>query len=306
MSHAATNWAITQRGLKPATRVVLWHLCDRHHPDNGCFPSQDRLAHDCEMSRSALNQHLNLLEFKHRIISRKQKVNDRGQQENTQYKFAFEEDFRPTQDVVGPSPESGHGAVSGKSLEPCPEKTENRVRNPDTNPVREPVREPPVRAGAREGEGRDFDILWDGWPSHHRPDSRDAASKLFTKLVQTDRAKALAGAPHYLKAMTNRNKPPRMVTYLRDHLFADFHDGPEIDNDGLFVIRPKMPEWGPWLGAVRREFGESGVQTTLRTPYMLRKTRWPTDLPLASRVTNLAPSATGSVADSRSAGGSLL
>jgi hypothetical protein len=40
MSHAATNWAIQQRGLKPTTKIVLWHLCDRHNPDFGCFPTQ--------------------------------------------------------------------------------------------------------------------------------------------------------------------------------------------------------------------------------------------------------------------------
>jgi hypothetical protein len=51
MSHDATNWAIKQRGLKPTTKIVLWHLCDRFNPDYGCFPSQARLAHDCEISR---------------------------------------------------------------------------------------------------------------------------------------------------------------------------------------------------------------------------------------------------------------
>jgi hypothetical protein len=30
--------------LMPATKLVLWHLCDRHNPDFGCFPSQDQLA----------------------------------------------------------------------------------------------------------------------------------------------------------------------------------------------------------------------------------------------------------------------
>ena len=62
MSHAATNWAIQQRGLKPATEIVLWFLCDRHNPDFGCFPTQARLAEDAEMSVSALNDHLAALE----------------------------------------------------------------------------------------------------------------------------------------------------------------------------------------------------------------------------------------------------
>lgn len=62
MSHAATNWATAQRGLKPATKIVLWLLCDRHNPDYGCFPTQARLAEDAEMSISALNDHLATLE----------------------------------------------------------------------------------------------------------------------------------------------------------------------------------------------------------------------------------------------------
>jgi DNA-binding MarR family transcriptional regulator len=62
MSHKATVWAIQQRGLKPATKIVLWFLCDRHNPDFGCFPTQERLADDAEMSISALNAHLAKLE----------------------------------------------------------------------------------------------------------------------------------------------------------------------------------------------------------------------------------------------------
>ena len=62
MSHRATIWAIQQRGLKPATKIVLWFLCDRHNPDFGCFPTQARLAEDAEMSISALNEHLALLD----------------------------------------------------------------------------------------------------------------------------------------------------------------------------------------------------------------------------------------------------
>ena len=62
MSHRATNWAIQQRGLSPVTKLVLWHLCDRHNPDYGCFPSQDQLAADVEISRASLNVHLEKLE----------------------------------------------------------------------------------------------------------------------------------------------------------------------------------------------------------------------------------------------------
>ncbi|SDX65535.1 Helix-turn-helix domain-containing protein, partial [Roseicitreum antarcticum] len=96
MSHAATNWAIQQRGLKPTTKIVLWHLCDRFNPDYGCFPSQERLAHDCEIGRATLNRHLDDLEARHLI--RRIRMTDRrtGQQRPTRYLLGFEPGFDPS------------------------------------------------------------------------------------------------------------------------------------------------------------------------------------------------------------------
>jgi len=175
MSHAATNWAIQQRGLKPTTKIVLWHLCDRFNPDYGCFPSQERLAHDCEISRSTLNEHLGRLEVAGllRRVPRIHPVTKR--QMPTRYILGFEPGIAPddptpcpktgrgdqdpgdpfpeaeggADETIGapePCPETGHGieagAVSDFQADPCPENALTRVRNPDTNPVREPLREP--------------------------------------------------------------------------------------------------------------------------------------------------------------------
>jgi|GEM_PF-5733084 len=151
MSHAATNWAIQQKGMKPATKLVLWHLCDRYNPDRGCFPSQERLAADCEMSRSALNCHLNTLVKRGLIRRIKDKDAKTNRVKSTHYKFAFEDGFEPENSesrVRNPDTE----AVSGKSPEPCPENGKSRVRNPDTNPVREPLREP-ARARGDDPDG---------------------------------------------------------------------------------------------------------------------------------------------------------
>jgi hypothetical protein len=175
MSHAATNWAIQQRGLKPTTKIVLWHLCDRFNPDFGCFPSQEQLAEDCEISRSTLNEHLALLETVG-LVRRVQRLNPgTKRQMPTRYILAFEPGF--AQDRPNPCPETGHGhnvqddlpfvipenaaeilashvdnrtpcpktgrgAVSEFEPEPCPENASSRVRNPDSNLVREPVSKP--------------------------------------------------------------------------------------------------------------------------------------------------------------------
>ncbi len=168
MSHKATLWAIEQRGLKPTTKIVLWHLCDRFNPDFGCFPSQARLAEDCEISRSTLNHHLDRLE-EAKLLRRVPRVDPvTKRQMPTRYILGFEDggthhdpepcpesghgdwlvaigdDVAPgTVDFVNPCPDIGHGnppkAVSGFCPDPCPENAESRVRNPDTNLVREPL-----------------------------------------------------------------------------------------------------------------------------------------------------------------------
>lgn len=190
MSHKATLWAIEQRGLKPATKIVLWHLCDRFNPDFGCFPSQQRLAHDCEISRSALNDHLDRLEGA-KLLRRVRRIDPvTKRQMPTRYILGFEEGFAPhdpqpcpetghgsmsfeidrgdaremepgTTDPTVPCPEFAHGtaprAVSGFCADPCPENAESRVRNPDTNLVREPLREPVKEEEDAQARDSDFD-----------------------------------------------------------------------------------------------------------------------------------------------------
>lgn len=163
MSHKATNWAIQQRGLGPAAKIVLWHLCDRYHPDNGCFPSQETLAFDCEMSRASVNRHLDALEAAN-LILREQAVDpDTRRQRPTRYHFPFEDEWpallaakqAASNGAGGESRVSNcdTGSVSQKAAEPCLKNRESRVSNCDTNPVREPVKEPSAPARASEPEG---------------------------------------------------------------------------------------------------------------------------------------------------------
>lgn len=139
MSHKATNWAIQQRGLSPATKLVLWHLCDRHNPDFGCFPSQDQLAADAEISRASLNVHLEKLEMSGLIRRQRRIDEDTRKQKSTRYILGFEEDFGRE-----PCPESGHG----NGQKPCPDFAKSRVQILDTNLVREPVTTTARDAGA--------------------------------------------------------------------------------------------------------------------------------------------------------------
>ena len=197
MSHSATNWAIQQRGLKPATKIVLWHLCDRHNPDHGCFPTQARLADDAEMSVSALNAHLAKLE-ELRLIRRVRTHDPRThKRQATRYILGFEDGFpqaptpEPGDGFDGtesepdddPTPDSGHGAISGFPAKPSPDFAESHLRNSETNLVREPLREPVKEEEGAQARAADFDRFftkllsalgldpaalpswWQGWPA---------------------------------------------------------------------------------------------------------------------------------------------
>ncbi|MBZ0130237.1 MAG: helix-turn-helix domain-containing protein [Rhodobacteraceae bacterium] len=189
MSHFATNWAIQQRGLKPTTKIVLWHLCDRFNPDYGCFPSQRRLAHDCEISRSTLNLHLDQLEATG-LLRRVPSIDPvTKRQKPTRYILGFEIGYVPdgtdpcpnsghgplpfdeecrsaaetppeTVNADQPCPETGHGAVSDFYPDPCPKNSQSRVRNPDTNLVREPLREPVKEEEDAQAREADFDLFF--------------------------------------------------------------------------------------------------------------------------------------------------
>lgn len=127
MSHQATNWAFQQKGLKPAAKIVLLYLADCHNPHYGCFPSQERLAKDCEMSRRSVNNHLDALEEAN-LICRIQRINtETGQRQSTRYVFAFEDE-----------------AMCKNYTRPCAKNDETHVQNLHTNLVREPVRKPTV------------------------------------------------------------------------------------------------------------------------------------------------------------------
>jgi len=171
MSHKATVWAIQQRGLKPATKIVLWFLCDRHNPDFGCFPTQARLADDAEMSISALNEHLAKLE-KLRLIHRVRVHDPRThKRQATRYILGFEDGFpqKPTPEIghglcgteeehhPEPTPETGDGAISGFSAKPSPDFAQSHLRNPETNLVREPLSKPVKEEEDAAARDSDFD-----------------------------------------------------------------------------------------------------------------------------------------------------
>lgn len=130
MSFLAMSWAIKQRGIKPATKLVLMILADCHNRHTGrCDPSQARLADECEMSRSTVNLHLQKLEDRG-LIRRIQRFDEQTKRrQRTSYILVFDEAENPMSENRTRKPE----AMSGKSQKPCPKNGESHVRISDMN-----------------------------------------------------------------------------------------------------------------------------------------------------------------------------
>lgn len=217
MSHEATNWAIKQRGLKPATKIVLWHLADCHNPAGGCFPSQEYLADACEMSRSTVNVHLDLLE-QAGLIRRIRSIDPRTKrQKPTEYILNIGASVSGNR--TRPVSENRTRAVSGNDEKPCPDFDESRVRNPDTNLVREPVREP-VKENAREF-AREFEHIWSAYP---RKVGKGRAEKEWAKARRLasfeEIAKPLAAFSAAI-AGTETRFIPHLATWLHQRRWED-------------------------------------------------------------------------------------
>ncbi len=87
MSHYMTALAMQQKGLKPATKIVLYWIADHHNSETGaCFPSLTTLSEECEMSKRAVQMHIEQL---HQVglIEKVQRTRSNGSKTSNGYRL---------------------------------------------------------------------------------------------------------------------------------------------------------------------------------------------------------------------------
>ena len=261
MSHAATLWAIQQRGLKPATKIVLWQLCDRFNPDYGCFPSQERLAHDCEISRATLNRHLDILEALG-LIRRVRSVDPQTRQQRpTQYLLQFEQGFTPR----GPGGDGGRsdaGAAAAFDTHfapefPCSEMTHGGTgkNESQSNMLDRPETETPC---LNSGHGAVSHFC--AKPCLKNDDSR--VSKLDTNLVREPLSKPV-----------KEEEGARARETFDEEFFEELLEALGFDPDGPlpgwwqgWPPREHIRRWGDDLGLTPAEIIEAAEGSRLEHP----------------------------------------
>ncbi|MEO9297583.1 helix-turn-helix domain-containing protein [Devosia alba] len=219
MSHEATNWAVKQKGLRPIAKIVLWHLADCHNPVQGCFPTQDYLAGEAEVSRASVNRILTELEHAG-IIRRDQQIDpETRRQLPTRYRLAFEKDFEPlhvdarvsgldTEENAVPCLKIGKSRVS-KSADSVSHSSETLTSKITSNLT---------------GNGQasvSLDDVWEVFPRRKLTNRRDAQSA-FDELDHAGQSRLLIAAKRYrqwhIEDSEQRNATPESQLEFRTGL----------------------------------------------------------------------------------------
>jgi len=66
-----------------------------------------------------------------------------------------------------------------------------------------------------------------------------------------------------------------MIPYLKQQLFENLADGPEINADGKFIITPERPEWSAWKEHLRIKYSDSAVKRLEARKSFFADERWP-------------------------------
>lgn len=153
MSFKALAWAIEQTDVAGLEKFVLTMIAyrDSHDYPHGCYPSMERIASDCGISRSTVAEHLNSLEEKGKI-RRTQRFN--GQGGLTSNFYDIPEVWDGGSESRGGSPKSGRGVVQ-RSDRGSPAVGQGVVRNPDypsPESGHKPAVEPSVEPSSNPGE----------------------------------------------------------------------------------------------------------------------------------------------------------
>jgi len=104
MSHYMTALAMQKKGIKPVTKIVLYWIADHHNSEtDACFPSLSTLADECELSKRAVQGHIDTLE-QSGVLTRVQRKRPNGSQTSNGYRLNLTK--QPWQSVPPPLAES--------------------------------------------------------------------------------------------------------------------------------------------------------------------------------------------------------
>jgi predicted transcriptional regulator len=267
MSGVALVWAANVRGLKPATKIVLIQLSDRHNKDTGrCDPSIKTLSDDCEMDRTTVMRHLTKLE-ELGLLTRVTRGREDGGRDKNSYilhmpkqEVTTVSEATATQVSLGVKSQNATGVKSqndgGLSRNFGGVKSQSYATLTCKEPVSEPEEELSLFGEADQAESSDaqfesqFAEFWQAFPTGRKTD-KPKAIVAFKKALdgklrgvpKVDAATIIAAAKRYAASNPDPNFVPIPTTWLNG---ARWDQWPEVSD------LPRRSLLGPQWGEVVR------------------------------------------------------
>ena len=213
MSHYMTALAMKQKGLRPATKVVLYWIADHHNSETGdCFPSINRLATLCEMSRRSVETHITALEDQG-LLKRISQYRDTGGKTANSYLLELTgtlENLDDAQNLRMGSEKSAHGDTQNLRMN-------NLIRNNlGNNNTYKTISE--------------FDKWWDKYP---RKVEKYKAATLFSKIInEVEFDNLIEATEKFAEAVKDKEKKfiPHPTTWLNGRRWNDPIEAPQENN----------------------------------------------------------------------------
>ena len=209
-----TALAMKQQGIRPATKVVLYWIADHHNSETGdCFPSINRLAILCEMSRRSVETHITALEDLG-LLKRKAQYRDTGGKTANSYLLELTgtlENSDDTQNLRMGSVKSAHGDTQNLRMNNLVRRNlGNKTNNIDQNE-------------------KNFDKFWTTYP--RKIGKAAAKQSFFTALQKTNASKIIEAARDFGNSMKDQEKQfiPHPRTWLRQKRWEDVVEIPEMN-----------------------------------------------------------------------------
>ena len=213
-----TALAMKQQGLRPATKLVLYWIADHHNSETGdCFPSINRLAVLCEMSRRSVETQITALEDQG-LLKRISQYRDTGGKTANSYLLELTgtlENLDDAQNLRMVCEKTAHGDTQNLRMNNLVRRNLGKNKNININTTYQTITE--------------FEKWWDIYP---RKVEKYKAATLFSKIINEVEFDTLIKATEkYAEAVKDIEKKfiPHPTTWLNGRRWNDPLEIPEMD-----------------------------------------------------------------------------
>ena len=213
-----TALAMKQQGLRPATKLVLYWIAAHHNSETGdCFPSINRLAVLCEMSRRSVETQITALEDQG-LLKRISQYRDTGGKTANSYLLELTgtlENLDDAQNLRMVCEKTAHGDTQNLRMNNLVRRNLGKNKNININTTYQTITE--------------FEKWWDIYP---RKVEKYKAATLFSKIINEVEFDTLIKATEkYAEAVKDKEKKfiPHPTTWLNGRRWNDPLEIPEMD-----------------------------------------------------------------------------